>query len=252
MTILQTCVVLRLLACESVPTVDEILARAIETASRAEALNPERGYTFRIVTHVVRLDGEGRSRGTEQQVHENRIVDGAPVLRLVEKNGRELTSREEKREDERERKARAQQQKEPELRFDEDLVGRFTVELRGSEVWRGRASYVLSFEPRSPRVSGRRRLDEIVYRARGRIWIDIATHEIARVEFELSEAVSFGSGLFGKLSELQGEFSRTRVSQDVWMPHHLRVRTKGRAFLKNFHRVEEFDWRDYEAWPCVR
>ena len=95
-------------------------------------------------------------------------------------------------------------------------IGRYDVAFEAEEVFRGRPTYRISFEPRPGRLPVRRRIDHALNKARGQIWIDKETYEAARVEFELIDRVRLWWGLLGHIQQARGSLDRGPVVGDLW------------------------------------
>ena len=180
------------------PAVDArvIVLEALQRAAR----NVERGVELRhrslMTREVRRFDGDGRVEEVHTGDYEVIPIDGARYERRLTVDGRPLNAEEQEGErrreaDFREARRRARESGEDErdddeIVFDEQLIERYEVAFEAEEVFRGRPSYRISFEPRPGRLPVRQRIDHALNKARGQIWIDKETYEAARVEFELT------------------------------------------------------------------
>ena len=243
-----------------------ILERAVARASTVEARRPEARYTFQLRTVTTKHKGDGRIESVEKRLWESVPIGGAPYQRLIAKDDRPLTAKEARKEQDREakfRRTRAERRgsskEEDEIRFDRALIDRYQVRLTGCSGALGREAYRIAFEPKRDRVKERRRLDQVLNRVRGEIWIDIETFEIQQVRFALldGESVRLGPkllGFLGGLSGLAGRFVRAPVAGGDWLPRELEVDFRGRAFFRSFHLRERTVWEGFApllATPTV-
>ena len=234
-----------------------IVERAIERAEWKDSKNFEASFSFRMVNESEKLDKKGRVKEREERVYEHQLIDGAPYMRLVEKDGRSLTEKELKKERKREEKYRKRladkstPDDEEQVAFDEDLVSRYNVHLQGMEDIRGRPAYIISFEPKSGPFPTKKRMDRALNESAGRLWIDTETYEIAQLEFELLDQVKIGWGLIGSIKQLRGRLQQEPVDgyPDVWLPSRFDIYMNGRIFFKTLHRNEKMEWSDFRKLP---
>lgn len=235
---------------ESELDADQILAKAIDVQRVHRENNPEAkfDYTLRVVSE--KLDGDGEVEETEERLYRSDPIEGRPYERWVRKNGRDLTEKELEEEAKREQEFREDLAKdeadEDRIEFDEDLVSRYDAELEGVETLDGRPSYRIGFSPRQGDLPTDRRIDRVLNRATGTIWVDRETFEVARVRFELSEKVKLFWGLGGSISVMTGELDRRPVDLgSYWLMDRFDLLVEGRALFSSFHTHQSFTWQDY-------
>jgi hypothetical protein len=134
-----------------------------------------------------------------------------------------------------------------ELAFNEELIARYTTEAAGLRTLRGRPTYVLAFTPRPGKLPVRRRLDRVLNKSRGEIWIDQDTFEVARLTFELTERVRLWWGILGSVSNVTGRVERRPIAEDVWMPDEVDVYYEYRVLFSNSGRGGTTRWSDFTA-----
>jgi len=134
-----------------------------------------------------------------------------------------------------------------ELAFNEELIARYTTEAAGLRTLRGRPTYVLAFTPRPGKLPVRRRLDRVLNKSRGEIWIDQDTFEVARLTFELTERVRLWWGILGSVSNVTGRVERRPIAEDVWMPDEVDVYYEYRVLFSNSRRGETTRWSDFTS-----
>ncbi len=235
----------------------DIVDLAIERAEWKDSKNFEASFSFRMVNESEKLDKKGRVKEREERVYENQPIDGAPFMRLVEKNGRPLTEKELKKERKREEKYRqrladkSKPHDEGRIAFDEKLVSRYKVQLQGMEDIRGRPAYIISFEPKSGPFPTKKRMDRTLSKSAGRLWIDAENYEIAQLEFELIDEVKLGWGLIGSIKQLRGRLQQEPVDgyPDVWLPSRFDIYMNGRISFKTLNRNEKMEWSDFRKLP---
>lgn len=238
-------------------SVDEILDGAIARTQWIENQGIRARYRFRLVSESRKLKSDGSVDETELEVYEVAPIRGVPYARLVSKNGAPLDDEEFWKERQRLRKflERLDSGKdpsdddEPPVGFDEDLASRYDFTDAGVETLDGRRYHVLAFEPKPGKLPTRRRIDVALNRSRGRIWIDEATYEIGRVQFELIDKVRLWWGIIGSLSEARGTIERRPVhpsALDAWFPREANIYLNGRILFSSLHRSITNEWSRFE------
>jgi hypothetical protein len=235
----------------------DIVDRAVERAKWKDNENYEAKFRFKIRTQSEKLGKNGDVKEREERLYVNDPIDGVPYPRLVEKDGKPLTDKDLKKEGQREEKFRKRREKkgkdspsddDDRVAFDEDLVGRYDVDLEGVENANGRAAYVVSFKPKADRLPVKKRIDRALNKSFGKLWIDIETYEIAQLEFELQEKIRIWWGFIGSISEMRGHLEQEPVNgdEDVWLPRRFRIYMNGRILFKSLHRNENLQWSDFQ------
>lgn len=231
-----------------------IVGRAVDRAEWIREQKREAAYRYGLTRQIRRLDGNGTLNSEETRAFDVVLLEGVPYRRLISRNGRPLTAAEQAAEGKRERafleqlkrgQAPTPEVPEDEIRFNEQLVSRFVFTQEATEPLAGRPAYRLSFEPRPGRLPIRRQIDRALNRSRGEIWIDAETYEVARVRFELIDPVRVWWGIAGSINDVRGEFSRSPLSKDVWMPQHLETYLDLRVLFRTAHREETTKWAGY-------
>jgi hypothetical protein len=90
---------------------------------------------------------------------------------------------------------------------------------------------------------------KLLPKMRGRMWVDQADYQLARVEAETIDTLSFG--LFfvrvGKGSRITLE--QTRVNGEIWLPLNVQVKGDARlALLKTFRAQVDVAYRNYRKF----
>ena len=144
------------------------------------------------------------------------------------------------REDARERAEEKREIDEVFAVYDITLVRRETID--------GHPTILAALEPRR---AYKARTDEgkMMKKIRARAWIHETEHQIVRVEVEALDDIGFGLGVIGKLYKgMVGEFVRTKVNGEVWLPARARLTAKGRALFRKFAIDSVTEWWDYKKF----
>ena len=141
----------------------------------------------------------------------------------------------------------AKERAEEKRAIDEIFAG-YEITLVRREVVNGYPTILASLEPRK---AFKARTDEgkMMKKIRARAWIHETEHQIVRVEIEALEDIGFGMGVVGKLYKgTVGEFVRTKVNGEVWLPARARFTAKGRALFRKFAIDSVTEWWDYKKF----
>ena len=240
------------------PELREIIERALERAAWAEEEGFETRYRRAMTQRVQRFNGDGEVTDDETLLYQVEPYQGALFSRLMARDG-EPTDARGRREQERrweefqgeiddpgKRAEREREAEENEIKFDEELVGRFTARLDGVRDLRGRPSYVISFEPRPGKLPVRRRIDHALNRSRGEVWIDTETYEIAQISFQLMDRVRLWWGIIGSISDATGRLERRPVAGDVWLDTEFKVYFHVRVLFRTTRQNTTTQWSEFE------
>ena len=233
-----------------------VLERALERASWVEEQDFQGRYRYELTRRVQRFHGDGRLRQEEVREFDVEPIGGVPFSRLVARDGHPLSVDEAVAEQERKRQFAEDlangrrdeaEEDEDEVVFNAELVERYVFEFEDMEQIRNRQAYRLSFTPREGRLPVRRRIDRALNHARGTVWIDEATMEVARVEFELIDRVRIGWGLIGTISQARGSFDRYPVEDGAWAPLQLETFFHSRVLFSSTRRADLNRWQDFTS-----
>ena len=240
------------------PELREIIDRALERAAWAEEEGFETSYRRAMTQRTQQFDGDGEVTDAETLLYQVEPYQGALFRRLTARDGEPIDARgrreQERRweefqadiDDPRKRAELEREREENEIKFDEELVGRFTASLDGVRDLRGRPSYVISFEPRPGRLPVRRRIDHALNKSRGEAWIDKETYEIAQVSFQLMDRVRLWWGIIGSISDATGRLERKPVAGDVWLNTELDIYFHVRVLFRTTRRNTTTQWSEFE------
>jgi len=118
----------------------------------------------------------------------------------------------------------------------------------GTEPVGGRAAWMIDAEPR-PGYQPQSKEGKFLPKFHGRVWIDTSDLQLAKIDVECLDTVSWGLFLarFHKGSRLTLE--QTRVNDEVWLPVRVAVKVDVRlAVLKDFNADIEQTYRDYKKF----
>jgi hypothetical protein len=225
----------------------------------------QRNYTYTERQQVKRINGKGQVKSTETETYEVMEIYGEPVQKLIEKNGQPLSAKEankqddklqkliDKREkespsDRKKRLAQEEKDREDELQFVREVADAFNFTFVGIEKLEGRDTYVIDAEPK-PGYKPIHKDAKILTKVRGRIWVDQADAQMAKLDVQFIDTVSFGLFLARVHKGSRLIVENTRVNNEVWLQQHVAVTADVRvALLKNFNFDVDVTDRDYEKF----
>jgi len=227
-----------------------------------------RDYTYieRDVEH--KLDSKGQVKSTEVKTYDVMEIYGEQVHRLTEKDDKPLSEKDaakeeekiqkviDKRKNESEGDRKKSEQKEGKDReegrkFVREVADAYDFKLVGTESLGGREAWVIDGEPR-PGFEPHMKESKFLSKFRGRVWIDKTDLQLARMDVECLDTISWGLFLarFHKGSRFMLE--QTRVNDEVWLPLHVTAKIDVRlALLKNFDVDLEQTYRDYKKFRAT-
>lgn len=133
-------------------------------------------------------------------------------------------------------------------KFENEISDAYNFKLVGTELVGGRETWVIDGEPR-PGYVPHIKEGKFLAKFRGRVWIDKADLQLAKLDLECLDTISWGVFLarFHKGSRIMLE--QTRVNNEVWLPVYVEAKIDVRlALLKNFDVGLEQTFRDYKKF----
>jgi hypothetical protein len=225
----------------------------------------QRDYTYIEREVENKLDGKGKTKSTETKTYEVLEIYGEQVERLIEKDDKPLDAKEaakqeekiqkvmdkRKNESEEERKKRAEREekdREEERKFLTEVADAYNFTLAGTESLGGRDTWVIDGEPR-PGFVPHLKYANLLAKVHGRVWIDQQDLQLAKMDVEALDTLSFGLVLARFHKGTHFVLEQTRVNDEVWLPLHVAFKVDVRvALLKDFRVDGEQTYRDYKKF----
>jgi hypothetical protein len=225
----------------------------------------QRDYTYIDRQVENRVDGKGNIKSTEVKTYEVLEIYGEQVERLIEKNNEPLSQKDATKEEEkiqkiidkrknesegdrRKREEREGKERENDRKFVSEVAGAYSFKLAGTEWVGGRETWVIEGEPR-PGFVPHMKNGKYLSNFHGHVWIDKADLQLAKMDVECLDTISFGLFLarFHKGSRFILE--QTRVNDEVWLPAHVAAKVDVRlGLVKDFDVNLEQTCRDYKKF----
>ncbi|MGA8838106.1 MAG: hypothetical protein WB538_20915 [Candidatus Sulfotelmatobacter sp.] len=227
-----------------------------------------RDYTYIERDEEHKLDGKGQVKSTEAKTYEVMELYGEQVQRLIEKDDKPLGSKDAAKEEEKiqkiidkrkneseserqKRREKEEKDREEDRKFVHEVADAYNFKLVGTELVGGREAWMIDGEPR-PGFVPHMKESKFLSKFRGRVWIDKSDLQLAKMDVECLDTISWGLFLarFHKGSRLMLE--QTRVNEEVWLPHQVTAKVDVRlALLKNFNVDVEQTFRDYKKFRAT-
>jgi hypothetical protein len=222
-------------------------------------------YTWQARSVEKHLHSHGKAESTKRESWETLILDGQPYRRVLERDGKPLSPAEQASEQKRfdtetrrlssetlaeknRRLEEAEKRRRREFAFLSEIPELFDLSLDGEATVDGRTVWLVSGAPR-PGAHAKSSDAKMLLKLRGRMWIDKATYQWARVEAETTSTISWGLFLARLNPGAKLVFDQTEVSSEVWLPKRLRLTGSGRiGLLKRLARDEEIEWSNYKKF----
>jgi hypothetical protein len=223
----------------------DIPALLRDIAKNQQALEDLRQlYTCHLSEEQDEMDSDGKVKSRTMNDYDVFYVGEEPALHLLAKNGKPLTGSEKKNEDDKfskqydklkkrqaelagDPKKQAKKAEEDEAQVSDFLRAELFTNPR-RETFRGHD--VIAFDVNgNPDYKPKKRIDNIIQKLSGTMWVDEQAREIVRLEAHFAESVKIGGGLVASLSKGSNfVFELERINDEFWLPSYAEVHFSGR------------------------
>jgi hypothetical protein len=242
---------------EPLPDMPTLLTEVRANADKLENLLDTYSYTQKQIDREIGKDGVLREKGSE--TIQLSFYKGNRIQRLIEKNGKPLSEKEQRKVDEDVQKRVEEIEKDfakngEKADRETERLRRISVAevLRASKLinprrerFRGRDMIVFDFEP-DPNydLSKAESMLKLIGKIAGVIWIDEKDKQIARVEASMADNFNVGGGVVAKLKKGSSfMIEAERVNDEIWLPSVADINVAVRVLLVkglNFNQVMRF------------
>ncbi len=247
------------LAQDAAPDPAEIVRRSVQRDQ--ENYRRLQNYTFLERSEETRYTKEGETTSTDSETDEVLMLAGRPYYRVVAKDGKPLSEKDARKEQEKLDKELAKRLKDPEKdhakyekeraeerRFLLEIPDAFDLTLLGQDEIDGIPAWKIHAEPR-PDYEPKEKQAKNLKKVRGTFWIDQNDYQWVKAELEVIDTISWGWFVLRIPPGATITFSQTRVNDEVWLPEHIHVRADARvALLKKFRVGIDVTYRDYRRF----
>ena len=229
------------LRAETVPSADTVIQKAVARGQKDQQ-EPVAEFKYRKLTVTEQLDGAGKVKERREKVYEVFYRDGQSHATLLAVNGHVPSEEDLKQQSDNEMNAGKLLGQSKPVKGDNrdnfltpELVARFDFKMIGQTNLNGRATYQISFAPKSPELPVHRLVDRLLNQISGTLWIDAQEFEVARADVSLRSEVNLLGGVIGSLKKLTYTLERTRVADGVWFSTLSSGDFQGRKLLDPTH-----------------
>ncbi len=245
------------------PDPGAIMTKAMIHDTRNEKMRRE--YTYMERQEEREFDASGKAIKTEVNEYEHLNLYGQNHRRHVRKNGKPLPEKDARREQEKfdklaaARKDESASQREKRLeeadrraerrrRYSRQLPEMFDFTLLREEKLDGRDVWVIGAEPK-PGYRATESMTKAMTKMHGTFWIDKATNQMAKLDAEALDTVSFGFFLVRLNKGARFILEQTLVNDEVWLPKRMQAALDARvALVKKFRGQVDVTFNNYRKF----
>jgi hypothetical protein len=244
--------VLPLSATEALPKAEEVLKKAVARAKWEKETKLDEQWAPSQRSIQQKLNKDGSVEESSERQYQPVLIQGKVFSRLVTKDGKPLSADDQKKEAEREKKFRERLAKdakksdddEDEVEFDEALIARYNFAVIKQEPVGGRLAYELTFLPRPGKLPEKKRMDRILNRLEGHVWLDAETYALVKLDMHLTEPTTLMAGL-GSVRSLDFLMELAQVAPNVFAPKELAIAFEGRKLFSGMRVKQKAYFSDY-------
>ena len=117
------------------------------------------------------------------------------------------------------------------------------------EMFQGHEVIAFDFEPKKG-VKPKNRIETIITKLAGTMWVDEEAQQIARVEARLIDSFKLAGGLFAKVAPSTAVvLEQAKIGDEVWMPSYAEANLAARIMLfAKFNRSVTTRYSDYKKY----
>ena len=223
-----------------------------------------KNYTYQQRSEAREYDSNRKLKKTEVETFEILVLARRPYARLISRDDKPLSAKEERKaQEELEKesakrmresasdKAKIEKERELERKYFREIPNAFVLRILGVEQVSGKPAWVIEAEPRKGYKPPSLPSANLLTKVRGKFWIDQAEHQWVKADLEAVDVLSFGLGLFRIAPGGAIHFEQTRVNDEVWLPARATIRADARlAFIKKVHGEYDITFKDYRKFQA--
>lgn len=230
------------------PDITNLLNELQAEQDKVEAILETYSFTQKYIKRDLGKDGVLRDK--ESETYKLTFYRGRRIRRLIEKNGKPLSAKDQADEDRKTAKEIEEIEKVAEKNEKRELKGapssdqdrRISIAevLRASKLinprrerFRGRDVIVFDFEP-NPQFDMKNAKSMLKFfgKTAGVMWVDEQDKQVARIEAVLFESFKIGGGILAKLQKgASFTLEQERVGDEIWLPSQAEINLSVRVLL---------------------
>lgn len=206
-------------------------------------------YTCHLSEEEDKTDSEGQVKSRIVKEYDVFYIGDEQVLHLLARDAKPLAGDEKKDEDDRfnkkydelkkkraelaaDPKKQAKQEEEDEADLSDFLRAELFTNPR-RVTFRGHEAIAFDVNG-NPDFKPKKRIDSVIQKLSGTMWVDERAREIVRLEAHFAESAKIGGGLIGSVQKGSNfVFEQDKINDEVWLPSYIEVHFAGRiVFVK--------------------
>jgi hypothetical protein len=236
-----------------------------DVAKNQQALEDLRKlYTCHLSEEEDKMDSDGHVKSRSVKDYDVFYIGDEQVLHLLAKDGKPLDVGEKKEEDDRfnkqyddlkkkqaelagDPKKQAKKEEEDDAEVSDFLRAELFTNPR-RETLRGHE--LIAFDVNgNPDYKPKKRIDSIIQKLSGVMWVDEQAREIVRLDAHFAEGVKIGGGLVASLQKGSNfVFEQEKINEEVWLPSYAEVHFAGRIFVMKLKQNAIDRYTDYKKF----
>lgn len=241
----------------AIPDVAALLKEVLDHQHRTDAIREN--YTFHEIVRTDTLDGNGVVKETKSEESEVFFVNGHRIIRIVKRNGVELSAHDREREQERAKKEIEGYMSAPRgaqrgrgggrARIISQILAVAKTSNPRRVSFRGRDTLVFDFEG-DPKAKASGMDQSAAKKLAGTVWIDEADRQVARLEVHFYDNFRIGGGLLASVQKgTSMNVDQSPLGEGLWMQvgseDHLAARVVVKNLRENLH-IQDFDFKKFD------
>lgn len=209
-----------------------------------------KNYTYQERAEFRQYRRSGAIARDRSETHEILILGGRPYERLIARDDKPLSTREERREQAKldselakrrhesaAEQARYQKERTEERAFIREIPDAFSLHLVKTDIVSNQPAWVIEAQPKPGYHAVHSRAKDFA-KVRATIWIEQDTYHWVKVEADVLNTISVDLGLLRIAPGSSMHFEQTRVNDEIWLPSSMLVHFEARLALLKVLRGE--------------
>ena len=242
------------------PNPDDVIRQSLSHWRRN--LDAAKNYTFQQRQVEEELEKDGDVKKTEIKTYDISIIYGEPYEKLIAKDDKPLSEKDQQKEEEKlnkffekqqkksdndREKERAKERDKFQREIADELPRMLTWRLVDEEEVNGHRAWVLTATPRAD-YHPNSMAGKLLSKMTGKVWITEADYQWVKVEATLADDFAVGWFLFKLHKGMHLEFEQTRVNDEVWLPKRTLLNGSGRIAVKSGRFRSETTFSNYRKF----
>lgn len=244
------------------PDAQEIIRRSLSHWRRN--LDAARNYTFQQRAIEQELNKDGSVKKTEISTHEILIIYGEPYEKLISRDDKPLSAKDQQKEEEKLNKFFEKQQKKSDEdrekdrakerdKFQREIADELPLmldyKIAGEEIVDGKPVWVITATPKKD-YKAHSRAGKLLSKLSAKAWISKADYQWVKAECNLTDDFGAGWFLFKLHKGTHLEFEQVRINDEVWLPHSIFLQGSVRIAVKTGRFRNTIQYSNYQKFKA--